>query len=89
MLVTFPAQFDNLGNTLITLLVACTTNGWTAFMVQSMAGPSTPGGPSVLNQNWAAFFYWVAFVMSCALIVSQPLLMCPPFTLMTCLFLCS
>jgi hypothetical protein len=38
-------------------------------MVQSMSAPSVPGDASVLNQNWAAFFFWVAFVMSCALIL--------------------
>ncbi|GAX79594.1 hypothetical protein CEUSTIGMA_g7035.t1 [Chlamydomonas eustigma] len=64
----FP-NFDNLGNSLLILMVATSLNGYTPYMVQAMSAPSTTTGVPVLNQNWSAFFYFIIFNLFCALIL--------------------
>ena len=54
---------------LLILLIACTTNGYTPYMVSAMSAPHIKGNVPVLNQNWAAFFYFVAFIMLVAFIL--------------------
>lgn len=53
-------------------MVATSLNGYSIFMVSAMSAPvltNSEGGVPELNQNWAAFIYFVAFVLFCALIL--------------------
>lgn len=67
----FP-NFDNVGYALLILMVATSLNGYSIFMVTAMSAPvltNSEGGVPELNQNWAAFIYFVVFVLFCALIL--------------------
>ena len=53
-------------------MVATSLNGYSVFMVTAMSAPiltNREGGVPELNQNWAAFIYFVVFVLFCALIL--------------------
>jgi hypothetical protein len=67
----FP-NFDNVGYALLILMVATSLNGYSVFMVNAMSAPvltNSEGGVPELNQNWAAFIFFVVFVLFCALIL--------------------
>lgn len=60
---TPPYNFDHLGNSLVSLFITSTLNGYTEIMSHAMAAPEEPGLQPQPMSNWSAFFFFAVFVL--------------------------
>ncbi|KAJ9505480.1 hypothetical protein QJQ45_024866, partial [Haematococcus lacustris] len=66
--VPYP-NFDNIGSSLIVLLITCSLNGYTPSLLHSMDAPYRMGDQPRYNNMPAALLFYVIFVLVCALVL--------------------